>query len=42
MLTVKLAKSESIAHQATGPEPVVNPLMLGIRNGRHPQLDNTD
>ena len=39
---VKLAKSESIAPQATGPEPVVNPLMLGIRNGRHPQLDNTD
>ena len=41
MLTVKLTKSSSSDPQDTGLEPVAKPAMLGIRNGRQPQLDDT-
>ena len=41
MLTVKLTKSSAIDPQDTGLEPRREPAMLGIGNGRQPQLDNT-
>ena len=39
--TVKLTKSSSIDPQDTGLRASREPAMLGIRNGRQPQLDNT-
>ena len=41
MLTVKLTKSSAIDPQDTGLRARREPAMLGIGNGRQPQLDNT-